>query len=94
MVFGRENPMQFDDVLVVQLMKHCNLAIGPLRINIVHESIKDLLEGSFMPSFLIYHFPHMPVCSTAQQFLNLKELKQLRVYFFTHIRQMEINFLF
>ena len=76
--------VQFDYVIVIQLVQDRNFAVGALCIHIIVKGVKYLLKSAFLAIFFVDYLPYVSIGSTAEQFLYLEESQQFGLYFFAH----------
>jgi hypothetical protein len=68
-VLGSNDIVQFDYVLMIELLQKHDLTVGPLRIRRVLKGVEYFLQGQYGTCFLITNLPHMPVGPTPNLFL-------------------------
>lgn len=64
-VVGLDDPLEFDDVDVFELMQDGHLSVGSLRVYIILKGVENFLESVFFSRLFVNNLPDVAVGATA-----------------------------
>ena len=93
-ILSLEYVMELDDIIVFELRKEHDFAVGTLSVSGVLESIENLFKRKYLSSFFIWDLPDVSVGATSDFFEQLILCQDVRFYLICHKRVEKINFEF